>query len=101
MHNNELHQLNKCTFQYYGEKHIGQNVPVIVKKMVVLADRYEICAINYILVDNGLTTKRWRYARSINRIHFQTKTISITSIRMFMLHVINVVIGTTMQKIII
>ena len=48
-HNNELQQLNKCTYRYYGVKHIKYNVPVIVKTMTVLAARPERCAINYIL----------------------------------------------------
>ena len=70
LHNKELHQLHKCTYRYYGAKHIRQNVPVIVKTMAVLADRPERCSINSILQHNGSTTKRWRYAGSINQDKF-------------------------------
>ena len=41
-----------------------------LKKITVLADRPERCAINYILHHNGLTTKRWRYAGSIDQDNF-------------------------------
>ena len=58
LHNNQLHQLNKCTYRYYGAEHMGHNLPVIVKIMAVLADRPERCAITSILGHNGLTTKR-------------------------------------------
>ena len=70
LHNNELHKFNKYTYRYYGAKHIRHNVSVVVKKMAVLADRPERCAITSILGHNGLTTKRWRYAGSINQIYF-------------------------------
>ena len=62
--------MNKCTYRYYGAKHIRQNVPVIVKTMAVLSDRPERCAITSILGHNGLTTKRWRYAGNINQDNF-------------------------------
>ena len=103
LHNNEMHQLNKCTYRYYGAKHIRQYVPVIVKTIDVLADRPERCAITSILGHNGLTTKRWRYAENIDQDHFPyrhkcfNKRIN-NSNSYVMLHVINVVIGTTMQK---
>ena len=38
--------------------------------MAVLADRPERCSINSILQHNGSTTKRWRYAGSINQDKF-------------------------------
>ena len=69
-HNNELQQLNKCTYRYYGAKYIRQNVTVIVKKIAVLADRPERCGITSILGNNELTTKRWRYTGNINQNHF-------------------------------
>ena len=50
-------------------KNIRRNVPVIVKTIAVLADRPERCAITSILGHNGLTTKRWRHAGSINQNH--------------------------------
>ena len=70
LHNNELHQLKKCTYRYYGAKNMRQNVPVIVKTIAVLADRPERYAITSILGHNGLTTKLWRYSGNIDQDHF-------------------------------
>ena len=38
IHNEELEQLNKCTFRYYGASHVRRNIPVIIKTLAVLAD---------------------------------------------------------------
>ena len=69
LHNEELEQLNKCTYRYYGASNVRRNIPVIVKVMAVLADRPERSSMNYILQHNGTTTKRWRYAGNISIEH--------------------------------
>ena len=66
IHNEELEQLNKCTFRYYGASHVRRNIPVIVQTLAVLADRPERCSMNFILGHNGTTTKRWGYAAYLN-----------------------------------
>lgn len=66
IHNEELEQLNKCTFRYYGASHVRRNIPVIVQTLAVLADRPERCSMNFILGHTGTTTKRWGYAAYLN-----------------------------------
>ena len=66
--NDELEELGRLTFRYYGK--LKKNIPVVVKVLALSADRPERCTMNHILNHAGLNTRRWRYSGYINQRFF-------------------------------
>ena len=76
--NDELNELGKMTFRYYGK--LKKNIPVVVKVLALSADRPERCTMNHILNHAGLNTRRWRYSGYVNQKVFPACN-SCTSMR--------------------
>ena len=70
MFDKELRTLGKCTLRYSNiyQKHI----PVIVKPLIISADRPERSSLNHILGHSGSSSKRWMYSELINRDRLQS-----------------------------
>ena len=59
----ELQDLKYCNYMYSGKAKAA--IPVVVRLLVIEADRPERCTLNCILSHAGTTTPRWRYSALI------------------------------------
>ena len=65
----------------------NSNIPVVVKTLVISADRPERCALNCMLGHGGITSRRWRYSAYINQMKlrsckqcFHRRVMSVTEV---------------------
>jgi len=63
-YNKELSELGKVTFRYCGRE--KKLIPVVVKLLIISADRPERSALNYMLGHTGLYSKRWKYSALVS-----------------------------------
>ena len=62
--NDELEELAQPTFLYV--KQFQQSLPIVVRVLVMSADRPERNALNDLLSHNGTSSKRWMYSTMID-----------------------------------
>ena len=63
--NEEIRKLENVTMRY-SSRHLKE-IPVIVKPLIISADRPERSSLNSILSHSGNSSKRWRYSELIDR----------------------------------